>query len=675
MAPLQLEVLGYPQVRRDAQVVGFKTRKTLALLLYLALEPGWHSRDKLAELLWPDTDQEGARGSLRKSLTMMRQALGEDFPLHVERERLCLGRGCLQTDLEHLQVSPAPPFALGGLLRDFSLPEAPAFDEWLDTQRKTLQTRLDGLLYEQMVRHQSTGQSGAALELAQARIHLDPLNERAYLEHMRLLWGRGEGSQALEVFRQCRARLRGELGAEPSAEMLRLVQLIQGHSGTLVRPTLKSERSANQVGLVGRESEWAQMEEAWGRGQAILLGGEAGVGKTRLALEFAASKGAIIRLWGRQGDEGIPYATHARNFGYVMNDQPELEAKLPGWVRLEMSRIVPWLGPLPAPIRSEAEKMRFIKAKIETYRLAAEDGWWDTLFFDDTQFVDAQTAEAGMYLHRQLLPYPPGFPRAIFAFRTGELPDFQNREYQSWVREGLAVWIELSPLPTEAVQSWLFQRGLSGLTDEVMHLTGGNPLLIHETLQAVGEHLEGAPLPRSQRAKQMLAERLGRLSPAALGIAQVAALASSDFSFNMGEWVLGLDQGQTERAAEELQKAGIFRGKAFSHDLLFESALEGIAPERRAELSGRIADYLEQTQPYIAPARLARYYLSSRERERAAQCLLGAGQLALDSFAQDEAADWFERAAGVLGELDRTVEAQEAAQKAHRLREAQPSRR
>jgi len=85
-------------------------------------------------------------------------------------------------------------------------------------------------------------------------------------------------------------------------------------------------------------------------------------------------------------------------------------------------------------------------------------------------------------------------------------------------RRACTFTVTLSPSP-EAVQSWLVQRGLSGLTDEVMCLTGGNPLLIHETLQTVSEHLEGKLLLRSERAKQLLAGRLARLSLAALGMA------------------------------------------------------------------------------------------------------------------------------------------------------------
>ena len=72
----------------------------------------------------------------------------------------------------------------------------------------------------------------------------------------------------------------------------------------------------------------------------------------------------------------------------------------------------------------------------------------------------------------------------------------------------------------------------------------------------------------------------------------------------------------------------------------------------------------------MAPARLVRYYLSGGQREQAAERLLQAGQLALDSFAQDEAAAWLEQAAGVLGELGRIAEALEATRKACSLRES-----
>ena len=77
MRGLELSLLGTPRVCVDGREAAFRTRKTLALLIYLAAEGGMHPREKLAELLWPASESRGGRTALRSSLSRLRRALGE----------------------------------------------------------------------------------------------------------------------------------------------------------------------------------------------------------------------------------------------------------------------------------------------------------------------------------------------------------------------------------------------------------------------------------------------------------------------------------------------------------------------------------------------------------------------------------------------------------------------
>jgi DNA-binding SARP family transcriptional activator len=95
---VRLQLLGPPQAWRDEQPLAFKTRKTRALLAYLAAERGLHPRDQLAALLWPDRGEAEARNSLRSALVYLRQALGDaDAALAVTRETvgLSLSPSCI----------------------------------------------------------------------------------------------------------------------------------------------------------------------------------------------------------------------------------------------------------------------------------------------------------------------------------------------------------------------------------------------------------------------------------------------------------------------------------------------------------------------------------------------------------------------------------------------------
>jgi hypothetical protein len=75
MEQLSLRFLGPPEVRYQGQPLKFRSRKELALLIYLVIEGGHHSREKLIAFLWPDSDREHGQASLRNTLARLRQNL------------------------------------------------------------------------------------------------------------------------------------------------------------------------------------------------------------------------------------------------------------------------------------------------------------------------------------------------------------------------------------------------------------------------------------------------------------------------------------------------------------------------------------------------------------------------------------------------------------------------
>ena len=105
MGRLSLAVLGQPLVRHGADAVTFPTRKALALLVYLAVEGGTHSREKITALFWPESDSPAGRGTLRKSLAYLRQELSEPHASHLlaERDSLALDPSSTSLDLWEIQ--------------------------------------------------------------------------------------------------------------------------------------------------------------------------------------------------------------------------------------------------------------------------------------------------------------------------------------------------------------------------------------------------------------------------------------------------------------------------------------------------------------------------------------------------------------------------------------------
>jgi DNA-binding SARP family transcriptional activator len=602
---IELNFLGTPHIMVNRHELVFRTRKALALLAYLALESGWHDRERLAGLLWPDSAQDQALSSLRKALSFLREAFEtigatSSFPLLVRRDAVAFDSAARysldvrlldRAETEDLAGLEAASRAYrGAFLQDFSLADAPEFEAWAEAQREVIHSQVGwalGRLAERLARDGRLPEAEAAWR---QRLRLDPLNEAQHQDLIQFLLESGNRAAALEVFRACKALLKTELGVEPSEQTLAL-------AGRARAAPMKLE--SGEPELVGREREWALLEAAWQRGQTMLISGAPGVGKSRLAFEFAASKGSVFRLWGRPGDAAVPYSTHARVFGQVLALKPDLE--MPDWVRLEMSRILPQLGLNPPPLTSDAEKLRFYEAKWVFYSLIAPDGW-DVQVFDDVQFVDLPAAEAGIYIHSRLLPYQPGFPRTMFVFRADELEPWVEARLREWVTAGLAVWLDLEPLPEPSVANLL--RGINDdhhlerFAPAMTKFTGGNPLLVLETVRAMLER--GVPedanvalrLPRSDRAQSITVGRLLRLGSIAQSLARLAAISGEAFNLELAVAALNLEPSDLMAALETLERASLMRGLRFTHDLIFEAVLEDIPASVRVALHGCVHDAL-----------------------------------------------------------------------------------
>src|SRR6266699_3919942 len=170
MGRLILRLFGTPEVSHAEQPLTFQTRKVLALLAYLAVEQGVHSRDKITALLWPESDEERGKASLRRALAYLRESLDEPShersrhvplqPPHVLIERHTLSfntasdfegdtqtlqtaftlarrrlSGDPRTHLAHLQMGAS--CYRGNFLDGLSLPDAPDFEDWLLLQRES----------------------------------------------------------------------------------------------------------------------------------------------------------------------------------------------------------------------------------------------------------------------------------------------------------------------------------------------------------------------------------------------------------------------------------------------------------------------------------------------------------------------------------------------------------
>ena len=366
---LTVSLLGPPRVVRDGAPVSFDTRKATALLAYLALAERAHARDALAELLWPDHDTAHARGALRRTLSTLRQAIGDEH-LETTRDRVALADGSsLDLDVRQFRAltgrdagRPALEQAValcgGDLLEGFALRDSPAFDDWQRLQADGLRRELAGALDRLAGLEAAAGDHAAAIRHARRRVDLEPLHEPARVRLIRLLAAAGDRAGALAEYRTCVRVLSAELGVAPLPSTTALFDAI-GAGGEeaaaatdVAQATVAPPVRSGELPLVGREAEWAALlralREAGPDGRVAVLEGEAGIGKTRLAeavLARARERGAAT-LTARCFEEeaGVAYAPVAQALRASLGERADWLAAVPGHALAEAARLVPELA-------------------------------------------------------------------------------------------------------------------------------------------------------------------------------------------------------------------------------------------------------------------------------------------------------------------------------------------
>ena len=656
MGLLRLAVLGTPEVFHDGRRLTFALRKAQALLLYLAVEGGMHPRGKLATFLWPDSEPHDARHALRIVIALLRNLLddaeGQEPHLLSQRDALGLNpQAPLELDLEVVQqahhqaqqhsTTPseeqraalvaqfqcALALVRGPFLDGFWLREETAFDEWALQEQQQWQVRLQ-LLLDRLSSWQETGG-----ELEQATITLthwlalDPLAEEAYRRLMRVHLALGDPAAAGQVYATCRARLAEELQIKPSPETVALAEHIRA---TVARSTGSPGSSPSHSAtaarrppgelvapLVGRAVAFSQLAGSFqqargGQPQAVLVVGEAGIGKTRLASEFVAwarAQGAEV-LSGHAFELGgrLPYQPLVEALRVRLEEENAPEDLLEDLWLAELSRLLPELRvrypDLPVPTEDElTAKVRLFEAVARLLDALAERAPL-VLLLDDLQWMDEASLDLVRYLARDWIRHDNRVlllgtlrceglePKSQLADLGRDLPLSQvplqplSQAQTLQLIEALAGQEHNPDCLSRAVPAQEPERPLVALGGFLFAQTGGHPLYLLETLKLLRERewlvprleadgtwrLEPAVeiaaafaqaqtrrelLPPSVRA--MIQVRLAKLSQPARRVVMASAVLGPSASARLLWQVADLGVQAGVEALEEADKSGILR--------------------------------------------------------------------------------------------------------------------
>lgn len=238
MAALTLRLLGDPRVSTPGNPdIRLPTRKSLALLVYLASPPGVaHNREELSGLLWSRSADDQSRASLRQNLTRLRRSLGPaSEAIKADVRYIELPADLVETDVSKFEglIASSDPGSLeaaaelldGEFAAGLNLNEAP-FDEWISTQRRRVSALATEALTRVLDLYEDQEDHDRATETARKLLAIDPLQERVHQCLMRALARQDRFESALQQYKLCREVLRKELNIEPGADTTELREQI-----------------------------------------------------------------------------------------------------------------------------------------------------------------------------------------------------------------------------------------------------------------------------------------------------------------------------------------------------------------------------------------------------------------------------------------------------------------
>jgi DNA-binding SARP family transcriptional activator/predicted ATPase len=655
----------------------------------MTLTPGPVGRSKLCDLLWEVPNDP--RSELRWCLSKLRGVLGVDerrltIPasdqvaldlsgcfvdaLAVE-QALQPGAGAIETEA----LSRVCGWFGGDLLEGLNVDGSAAFHGWLSAQRQRYHSLQISVLEELVVRSPSPAEETFArldawLQLApfDARPHqllLDALAQGGRLrdaeDHLsktvRLFEEQGIDAASLrDTWRSVR-----EVGRRVSST---LTPARGSESSSANRPVEEASASGGSY-FVGRDREWTHVSKMWnaacaGRASFLLITGEAGIGKTRLAEELMGSevaRASTVRAGCYLADRPMAYAAVA---DWLRSPplRPVLEA-LPAPQLSQLARVTPGIlldrpdVPPPPPFTESWQRAHFFEALARALFAARAPL---LAFIDDIQWCDPETIE---WLH-YLLRFDPSARLMVLATaRTGDVATEHPVAgmLRDLRRSERGAEIALGPLSAEDTASLAAKIGdrrpeVGGRS--LYEKTRGNPLFIVEMVQAGLEECGADTLPPKVHA--VIRTRFAQLTAGTRDVAALAAVVGRPFTSDLIASVSGGAEDSVAAAIDELwQRRLVQRFGAgaydFTHGLLRDVCYGELGPERCRSLHRRVAQALAALyagESDAASATIAEHFERAGLPSEAVPHLERAAAVARHRYAEGESIGFLERALSLV---------------------------
>ena len=676
-ARLRVRLLGRVEIILDGRHLrAFNSLRLQRFLALIALRRDLQHRSRLAFELWPDSDERQARTNLRKLLHEFRHSLpdtGEFVEIDNEVVRwIPIG----PADVDVLRFRDA--LAAGDLelaARVYSGDLLPAcYDDWVLDERAKLRTEA----YEAFMRltEETAGRNDhqATIRYAQRIIELEPTDEAAVRIQMEAHLALGNRAAALRAYHRFAEVLERELAVPPGEAIGAMYQRLR--AGTLDHDNVQGAVHGADLTpiaespFVGRDLELNQLNEAWnaareGGAHLVLVTGEPGIGKTRLAQEL----GRRVRAEGHLVASARAYEAAGRlPWGPVVDLlrsdalRNHIDTLDTVW-RNELARLLPEVHDAPQPSGRSwsgdlAQRQRLFDAVSRAIGVADRPR---LLIIDDLQWCDAETIELIGFVVRS---GPTARVLFVATARLEELPEQHplGALVDALGHDRAVTTVPLDRLDKVTTATLAARIRSTGTIDPELAArlwdeTEGNPLFVIEVLRAgISSDRGQAVLTPTMRA--VLRARLGQLPAGARRLAELAAVIGRPFSVGLMVSATGIGEHELVDHVDELWRRRIIRDQGptydFSHDKLRAVALEMVSPPRRRQLHRAVAEAIAvelHNGIHAAAPQLAAHYDQAGMVGPAIDAYRVAGARAVAVSALDEAVTMFRRALSLLAEV------------------------
>lgn len=720
-AGMKCRLLGPLEVEADGQLVELGGSRQGVLVAVLLLQANQVvASDRLIEELWGDHPPAQATNVLQSHVSRLRRILepgrprggawrvlvtrGRGYALLVAPEQVDSLRFERLVDEGRRALDEDPDLAAATLRDALGLWRGEVLADVRDRLREQgeivrLETLKRAALGARIKADLALGRHAEVVGELESLVGEEPLDEQLCQYLMLALYRCGRLAAAIDVYWAAHELLDDQYGVTPGKELAQLHRAIKLRDPSLdwvppaspeharstdARPSSASQpaappvQGASRVGFVGREAEFGRLRAALadaraGQGRLVLVGGEMGIGKSRIAYELADEAQAVGMevLWGWMWEaDGAPtfwpWVLIMRS--WMATRAPERLRQVLGSDAAVIAQLLPEVAerlpglPDPPSLKPAEARFRLFDAVTRVLKRVASMRPL-VLVLDDLHRADVPSLLLLQFLAREL-----GDAHILV---VGTFRDTKADQDQLFVgvlaelgREPVTRRMELEGLSEDHVARFVeLATGIEAspvLVAKLHERTSGNPLFLSQLVLPLAEEgdLDRFEEELDERVPQEVLEavqwRLGQLPEAARTVLMRASVMGRRFYLDVLATVSGLDEGRLLELIEQAAALGFVREEPrtanryrFSHILVRDALYRQLSGPRRALLHQRIGETLEERyaddlKPRLAP--LAHHFLQAGDRAKALGYLSRAGEQAMAQLAYEEAARLFELA-------------------------------